>query len=320
MAVLPPGDQFCQYADGPMTLTPFLRAYLEHPRLEHLVKTGFCALVSDLVYRCTKDGLLDESQNRTHRILGVAAEDVDFLREMGIDATDLEIFHRYAGIKDRQPLIRWQRERRVMRDVLPVLKYTTAHKLMKYADAQFDLLHPRDTKGRYRGHQDVVSEYRDYLDMCAKLDYAAKSKSVLFPKNLKKAHDRAAKQLKLQKDELARRNFEEAYRRITGHLDFTCGGLQVVYPKSLKALAEEGSALQHCVVNYGNRIANRECIVLFLRRCSEPEKPFYTIEVRDGHITQLRGLQNCAPTPEVQRFANAWERDVLQAPAGAKAA
>ncbi len=166
----------------------------------------------------------------------------------------------------------------------------------------------------------MVSEYRAYLELCAKLDSAAKSKSVLFPKNLKKAHDRAAKQLKLQKDELARRNFEEAYRRITGRLDFTQDGLKIVYPKSLKALAEEGSALQHCVGGYGDRIANRECIVLFLRRCSDPEKPFYTIEVRDGHITQLRGLQNCAATPEVQRFAEAWERSVLQAPAGAKAA
>ncbi len=315
-----PIDQFCRRRSGHMELTPFLRAYLEHPRMEHLVKTGFCDLVSDLVYRHIQDGLLDESQHRTHRILGVAPEDVDFLREMGIDASDLETFHKYAGIKDRQPLIRWQRERRVMRDVLPILKRVTAHKLMKYADAQFDLLHPRDKKGRYRGHQDVVSEYRDYLDMCAKLDYAAKSKSVLFPKDLQKAHDRAAKQVKLQHDKLARRNFKEAYRRITGHLDFTCGGLQVVYPKSLKALAEEGSALQHCVGNYGDRIANRECIILFLRRCSEPEKPFYTMEVRDGHITQLRGLQNCAPTPEVQRFAEAWERSVLQAPAVAEAA
>ncbi len=315
-----PLDQFCQYADGPMTLTPFLYAYLEHPRLEHLVKTGFCALVSDLVYRHIQDGLLDESQRRTHQILGVAAEDVDFLRELNVNASGLETFRKYAGMKDRQPLFRWQRERQVTRDVLPILQSTTAHKLMKYADAQYALLHPGDRSGRYRGHQDVVSEYRDYLDLCAKLDYAAKSKSVLFPKDLQKAHDRAAKQVKLQKDALARRNFEEAYRRITGRLDFTRDGLQIVYPQSPKALAAEGSALQHCVGTYGNRIANRECIVLFLRRCSDPEKPFYTIEVRDGHITQLRGLQNCAATPEVQRFADAWERDVLQAPAGAKAA
>lgn len=315
-----PIEQFCQYADGPMALLPFLRGYLEHPRLEHLIKTGFCALAADLVYRHTSNGLLDEHQNRTHQILGVAAEDVDFLRELDINAAGLETFRQYAGIKDRQQLIRWQRERRVNRDVLPILDRTTAHKLMKYVDGQFALLHPGDKSGRYTKPQDVVSEYRDYLELCATLDYAAKSKSVLFPKDLQKAHDQAAKQVKLQHDELTRRNFEEAYRRITGRLDFTQDGLQIVYPTSLKSLKEEGSALHHCVGTYGDRIANRECIVLFLRRCSEPEKPYYTIEVRDGHIVQLRGLQNCAATPEVQRFADAWERSVLQAPAVAKAA
>lgn len=309
-----PLEQFCQYADGPITLLPFLRAYLEHPRLEHLVKTGFCPLAADLVYGHSPKGLLDESQHRTHQILGVAAEDVDFLRELNINTSDLETFHKYAGIRDKQQLIRWQRERRVTRDVLPILARTTAHKLMKYVDAQYDVLHLRDKTGRYAKPQDVVSEYRDYLDLCATLDYAAKSKSILFPKDLKKAHDRAAKQVKLQHDELTRRNFEEAYRRITGRLDFTQDGLQIVYPKSLKSLKEEGSALHHCVGGYGDRIAKRECIVLFLRRYSAPDKPFYTMEIRDGHIVQLRGLQNRDATPEVQRFADAWERNVLQAP------
>lgn len=308
-----PLEAFCRHG-GPMELMPFLHAYFKHPRLEHLVKMGFYALASDLVYRSIYRNLLDESKNRTHQILGVAAEDVDFLREIDVNSTGLESFHKYAGIKDRQKLFRWQQERRVSRDILPILAHTTAHKLMKYVDTQYAMLCTHDKKGRYSEPQSVVSEYRDYLDMCAKLNYAAKSKSTLFPKNLQKAHDQAAGQIKLQKDELTLRNFEKAYRRIMGRLDFTQNGLKIVYPQSPEELVKEGSALRHCVGGYGDRIANKECIVLFLRRCSEPEKPFYTIEVQDGHIVQLRGLQNCDATPEVRQFADVWERNVLLAP------
>ena len=42
--------------------------YLQHPRLEHLVKTGFCHIVSDMVYRHTSD-CLDETQDRTQMVL-----------------------------------------------------------------------------------------------------------------------------------------------------------------------------------------------------------------------------------------------------------
>lgn len=307
-----PVQMYYEHFREPMQLAPFLRAYFGHPRLEHLIKAGFFDLASDLVYRYIPTVLLDESQACTHRILGVAAEDVNFLRKMGIGSNELDTFQKYASVKDRQNLLRWQMERQVSRDVLPILYHVTAHKLMKYVDAQYARLCPPDKKGRYSEPQSVVTEYRDYLDMCARLDYAVKSKSVLFPKDLRKAHDQAAEQVKLRKDELARRNFEQAYERIMHRLDFVQDGLKIVCPQSLEELAAEGNALHHCVGSYADRVARKECLILFLRRCSEPERPFYTMEVRDGHITQLRGLQNCGATPEVQRFADDWERQVLR--------
>ncbi len=82
--------QYCPIADfynyfrEPMQSLPFLAAYLEHPRLERLVKTGFCHIVSGLVYRYNA-GCLDETQNRTHRILKVSAEDMPFLKGLEVD-------------------------------------------------------------------------------------------------------------------------------------------------------------------------------------------------------------------------------------------
>ena len=47
--------------------------------LEHLIKTEFYSIVESLFCGYT-DNCLNESQHRTHRILGIAAEDVDYLR------------------------------------------------------------------------------------------------------------------------------------------------------------------------------------------------------------------------------------------------
>ena len=64
---------------------------MRHPRLEHLVKMGFWELASGLAYGCSS-GLLDEGQDRTHRVLRVGAEDVAFLRRLDPLPSELEVF------------------------------------------------------------------------------------------------------------------------------------------------------------------------------------------------------------------------------------
>ena len=122
--------QYCTIADfylhfhERMQALPFLRAHMEHQRIEHLCKTGFYNIASDLAYH--SDGkILDETQNRTHRLLGVAPEDINFLRGMDIDLATLKIFQGYAGIKDRQQLLIWVLEHKVNRDILEILRYMT---------------------------------------------------------------------------------------------------------------------------------------------------------------------------------------------------
>lgn len=119
-----------------MESLPFLVSYLNHPRLEHLVKTGFYSLASDITYRYTS-GCLDESRNRTHQILGVTVEDVPFLRDIDVNIATLQIFQTYNGLKDRQKLLLWQIEHKISRDIIPILQYMTPHKLMRYLDTQF---------------------------------------------------------------------------------------------------------------------------------------------------------------------------------------
>lgn len=308
-----PIKEFYNHWNEPMESLPFLVSYLNHPRLEHLVKTGFYSLVSDIVYRHTI-GCLDESRNRTHQILGVTAEDVPFLRDIDVNIAALQIFQTYAGIKDRQKLLLWQIDNHVEHNVLPILQHMTVHKAIKYLDNQYSFLCLRKSKygtQRYKDMQTLVTEYRDYLDICKKLAYDLKNSFVKYPTDLQKAHDKAAKRLKHKADAQAKRQFIAVYKSIDKKYDFEKDGMKIVYPEVPDDVVKEGHALHHCVGSYTDRIVNHECVILFLRQCSDPEKSFYTIEIRGNKPVQVRGSGNCAATPEVDNFIRAWEQRVL---------
>ena len=310
-----PIADFYNYFQKPMQALPFLRAFLNHPRMEHLAKVGFWNIVSNLAY-CYHPDCLDETQNRTHQILKAAAEDVQFLKELEVDIPTLKIFHEYAGLKDRRQLLCWQLEQKVERNILPILKHITVHKFIRYMDSQFGFLRLRRTSHgtlRYKGMQDLVSEYRDYLDMCRKMGYDMKNSFVLFPKDLQKSHDKTAHRYKQRKDALVKRDFISVYQQLSGQLDFEKDGMKIVYPKTPDDVVKEGHALHHCVGSYTERVAEKECIILFLRKCSEEAKPFYTVEVRNRKAVQVRGIGNCDMTPEVKSFITAWEQRVLSA-------
>lgn len=312
-----PIRQFYEQNHEPMQMYHFLIAHIGHPKLEHLVKVGFHTLVSDLVYRSYSGRPLDESQNRTHRLLGVGAEDVDFLRDLDVNRFALNIFQGYCrkNLKDRQRLLAWQMERNVQRDIDTALEYMTVHKFLRYVDEQFPLLKGR--KGQYGGlrydtMQAVVTEYKDYLEMCWKLRYDMKNSFVLFPADLQEAHDKAAHRVKIKADDIMRRDFKTAYQRIMGQLDYERDNMRIVYPASPDEIIEEGQILHHCVGGYVEKVAEMKCIILFLRRCEDVDKPFYTVEVRDRKVVQVRGMQNAGMTPEVKRFMDVWEQRVLQ--------
>ena len=312
-----PVQTFYEHSHEPMQMYPFLLAHLEHPKLEHLVKVGFCNLVSDLVYRYYANYPLDESRNRTHRILGVGAEDVDFLRSMDINLSALKTFRGYCqrNLKDRQQLLKWQLNHEVEFNIDPVLEHMTVHKLIRYLDVQFSFLQFRLTAfkaQRYRSMQNLVTEYGDYLDMCVKQGYDMTNSFVLYPKDLQKAHDKVAHRIEQKADAKVQRDFKTAMRSISRHLDFEMDGMRIVVPSSPDEIIAEGNSQHHCVGSYVDRVAQHKSIILFLRLSDNVDKPFYTIEVKNRKAVQVRGMQNADMTPAVEHFIRRWERQVLQ--------
>lgn len=194
--------------------------------------------------------------------------------------------------------------------------------MIRYLDEQYLCLQGRKSGHgplRYDSMQSVVTEYRDYLDMCQKQNYDLSNSFVLYPADLQKAHDKVAQRIRHKADAKLRQDFKAAYKCVMGRLDFEANGMKIVYPASSDEIIAEGHALHHCVGSYVDQVAKRKCMILFLRRCKDEGKPFYTVEVRGRKVVQVRGMENKDATPEVRKFMDRWERQVLQAPSRAAA-
>lgn len=300
--------QFYQQMGKPIQASDFLAAYLEHPVIEHLVKVDLTKLAASVAYERCGSQCLDESQHRTHRILQVEKDDLPFLKTQQVDARWLYCYQRYLArkLKGRQQLLIWQMEHNVREVPQDILGRMNVSRFLAYIQEQARCLAESGST-----IQEVVALYRDYLSMCSEAGYDMKKHSVLFPENCRITHDEVQQYCRWLHTQKMRENFEQAYLAVRKKICYRRRGLQIVCPSTPEDLIQEGRSLHHCVGGYAERVANGQCLIVFLRNTEELEKPLYTIEVRGDQVQQVHGDHNSNPTPEVERFVEQWKKHVL---------
>lgn len=87
---------------------------------------------------------------------------------------------------------------------------------------------------------------------------------------------------------------------------------EIVVPREPVDIINEGANLNHCVGGYLESVASGYKTILFLRKVSEPDKSFYTIEVGNSNIIQIHGNHNrwLGNNPEAIQFVIDWLKDV----------
>ena len=70
----------------------------------------------------------------------------------------------------------------------------------------------------------------------------------------------------------------------------------------------EGAYLHHCVGGYVSRMAAGETAILLIREENDRERPFYTLEWREGRVVQCRTRNNKSYREDerVSAFVDAW--------------
>lgn len=160
-------------------------------------------------------------------------------------------------------------------------------------------------------NKDNESIYRDYLDFAERLKFNMKDKKILYPDNLKQAHDQLLKQIKDNEDKKMVEDIEKRYIELKGNT--YKDKKYIIYPvPSYADLLLESSMQHNCVRTYNFRYANHEIDLYFMRLISNQEKSLVTIEVKDNMVVQSKIKNNQTPTKEQLKFIESWENNILK--------
>ena len=90
-------------------------------------------------------------------------------------------------------------------------------------------------------------------------------------------------------------------------LELSSGTLTVRVPVDGNDIIAEGAKLSHCVGGYAAKHANGRTTILFIRKKTDPDTPYFTLEidVETGKIRQCYGYKNresYTTTPTVARI------------------
>ena len=312
--------QYCQlksFYEGiqdEMQVAPYLMNYRMIPAIEFFVKLKLYWLVSHLIYRLgykEASTVINLQGKNLKEVLQIEPSDLSILQRPTTSVGSLFLLRklREEGHSPDAEFFDWAERHNICNSALMqrALHYTTPHKLMRYLGRQFV------TQGATspRNYGDVAADYRDYLDFCERLHYDLTNEFVLFPRNLKRAHDRARSMIRVNEVKQYDAQIAASEERLKQLYQFSADGFVVMPPHTAEEIVTEGHKLHHCVGSYVETVAKGNSVVLFVRRAKARNTPFYTVELCNGQIVQARGKHNCSPTPKVKRFLDTWEKKVL---------
>ena len=299
----------------------FLSAYIKRPKIEHLIKMKLYRLVSGIIYGGYSYSALQAinfNGENMRAILGIDRPYFPLLRELNPSIDKLHLIRQLlqADHKPSTEQIKWFIASKISNAdaAKELLAHMSVHKLQRYVEQQFA---PEDEAALkrvdYYKMNTLITDYHDYLCMCKELQYDVKNSFILFPRELKAAHDSVAKTLKdkrtAEQEKAIAGSFDEWQKRY----QYQSKELMMIPPHSAKEIVDEGAALHHCVRLYVKNVAEKKSVILFVRSVDEPDKSLCTVEVKDGQVTQARGFDNAEPPAQITAFIEQWKQRVLYA-------
>ena len=208
-------------------------------------------------------------------------------------------------------------------DLKKVLKDTTLRQVRNYVNRQYEQANKIEQNTNYccarvpisHTKRAILLTYKDYLIDCKTLEMNLQDVRVLSPKDVFKAHQKTTKLIKSEGNKLMDRKIEKRLPLLTEQYYFEGNGLLIRPAISTGELIAEGKALVICVGSYDQgymkRYSEGKTDLLLIRKVDAPDKPFYTVEVRNGQVIQCQGKNHSSKTKEVTEFMEAFKAEKL---------
>lgn len=305
-----------QDADG-KRLVAYLSLWRKRPAVENLLVQGCGYFLAELIDRERNSGYdhggipklkdINWKEKRPAQMLGLNKEEFRHMRRMCWNVEDLE---RYRLVKASGLPLKLPEDIHLLRS-RPVYEINRILEEGPLGDFWRILRYLKKQKESW-------STLQDYWRMAREDGRDLEDSLVRWPRSLGASHARqieerqaaeARKEAAKRAEQIAARApLFQARAQELDKLSFALGGLMIRPCANEEELILEGKLLHHCVATYAKRYAEGRTAILFIRRISEPDKPFFTLEFDEekNMVRQNRGLHNCDRTPEVKAFETAW--------------
>lgn len=168
---------------------------------------------------------------------------------------------------------------------------------------------------KYMKKQNVtIYDYDDYLAQCIELELNLESAFIAFPQDFERAHQQNTdiinarhEEKKMQALREKENKFKDRLKKLIKDYAFEADGLKIRPAERADEIVMEGKTLNHCVGSYADRHLQGTTTIFFIRKKSEPDKPYYTLELAGDCILQCRGMRNCGQTDEIKAFLKKWK-------------
>lgn len=298
----------------------YLAVLKEVPQIEQMAKAGLPLLVKECVasYYPFKEYFKKHGAGNLAKMLGTDAQGLKRLREN----------------KGGQQFLRWLQYEKATGKPLPdyAISWFCSQEVkaddLKFIRDRMSIVQiynymRRQIRETGMSGKELLTTWADYLSMAQRFGMDTNDAIIYRVRKLRQRHDELVarcnqKELTLRAGEVLKEypNIEQIYESIKGIYAFTAEDYTVVVPSCIEEIMLEGEHLHHCVggsERYWERIERKESYVLFLRRTSDLQKSYYTLEIEpDGTIRQKRTMYDRqeADIEDAKKFLKKWQKEI----------
>lgn len=308
---------------NPIAFEKLYNAVNQVASLNNIIDNGLINLARDVItytYRCTE---FDLAKGSLRKSFGITKDDLKILKQLNPKLYEFKLYKAYkqTGRKiDIEELKEFFAIRSMIdcdvNDMLRILEYSSLRKFCKFFRKwESENCTSQDKDSWWDPRRAFFRDYKDYIENATLLEYDLSNLEVLYPKNFKQAHDLAS-------DIVNDKNFSEGelpqiarqYEKYSNLYSYEDKDFCIMPPIRHNDLKDEGKTLCHCVATYAKRVATGKTIILFVRKTSEKEKPYFTLELNPVtlRIEQCRGFENCSYPNEVKKFMDKWYKTKIE--------
>lgn len=289
-----------------VTFTPWCKLLgwaAVYPSVEMVAKLGGAELIFDLCFEGKKNArYVNWNARRITDFLRIPRE---YAKAVARDELDLDVIKMIKDLGIDFETARHWRDRGWTLEAA----WTAGLDTVRYLDKQ----------GYFCRDQIILEDYRREA---AFLGRDLTVPSILWPKDLRTAHDEATRSAERIREERQAKKSEkkragyirELYPKLRSRIEYEDGDYMAIVPERLEDIALEGKNQHHCVGGYIDRHASGVLTIVFIRRVMAPMVPLWTAELSpEGELMQIQGYHNEAenrPQGAGEEWVENWLRVV----------